>query len=122
RSPIDHLSELYGFLKPGGELVLETLVVEGGADRVLVPEGRYAKMANVWFIPTPAAIENWLRRAGFVNPRTVDVNRTSLEEQRATEWMTFQSLADFLDPDDTNLTVEGLPAPRRAIIIAESPE
>ena len=33
--------------------------------------------------------------------------------------MTFHSLAQFLDPDDPGLTIEGLPAPRRAILTAE---
>lgn len=118
RSPLDHLTELRSFLAPGGELVLETLIIEGDDKTVLMPEDRYAKMANVWFLPSPTALENWLRRAGFVNVRTVDVNQTSVEEQRATEWMDFHSLADFLDPNDPNLTAEGLPAPKRAIVIA----
>lgn len=122
RSPIDHLTELLGFLRPGGELVLETLIVEGDEGQILVPQGRYAKMANVWFIPSTDALENWLTKTGFADPRTVDLNQTSIEEQRATKWMTFQSLADFLDPNDPNLTVEGLPAPRRATIIARKPD
>ncbi|MFT7245309.1 MAG: tRNA (mo5U34)-methyltransferase [Candidatus Azotimanducaceae bacterium] len=121
RSPLDHLTELRSFLAPGGELVLETLIIEGDAQAVLTPEDRYAKMANVWFLPSPAALENWLRRTGFVNVRTVDVNQTSKEEQRATEWMDFHSLAEFLDPNDPNLTAEGLPAPKRAIVIANKP-
>lgn len=121
RSPIDHLTELLSFLKPGGELVLETLVVEGDQNTVLVPEDRYAKMANVWFLPSTGALENWLARAGFKQIRTVDINQTSLQEQRATEWMDFHSLEQFLDPTDHNLTAEGLPAPKRAILIAEKP-
>jgi len=121
RSPLDHLTELRSFLAPGGELVLETLIIEGNEQTVLMPEDRYAKMANVWFLPSPAALENWLRRVGFVNVRTVDVNQTSVEEQRATEWMDFHSLAEFLDPNDPNLTAEGLPAPKRAIVIANKP-
>ena len=32
----------------------------------------------------------------------------------------FDALPDFLDPRHPALTVEGLPAPRRAIFIAES--
>ncbi len=121
RSPIDHLTELLSFLRPGGELVLETLIVEGDARTVLVPEDRYAKMANVWFLPSTLALENWLRRAGFKDVRTVDVNQTSLDEQRATKWMDFHSLEQFLDPNDINLTAEGLPAPRRATLIANKP-
>jgi len=121
RSPIDHLYELRAMLRSGGELVLETLVVDGGYDTVLVPQGRYAKMRNVWFIPSTLALERWLARCGFRNIRVVDVAVTSVDEQRSTEWMTFDSLPDFLDPDDRSLTVEGLPAPRRAVIVAEVP-
>lgn len=118
RGPIDHLTELLSTLRPGGELVLETLVIDGDEQEVLVPEDRYAKMANVWFIPSTAALELWLARAGFENIRTVDVTRTTTDEQRATDWMIFQSLADFLDPGTEHLTIEGLPAPTRAIVLA----
>ena len=57
-----------------------------------------------------------MNRAGFKNARVVDINQTSVEEQRATDWMTFHSLADFLDPADSNLTAEGYSAPKRALI------
>lgn len=121
RSPFDHLLELKGQLRAGGELVLETLVVEGDAQTVLVPRDRYAKMRNVWFIPSSLAMEAWLRRCGFVDVRLVDETPTTTDEQRPTPWMTFESLADFLDADDPNLTVEGYPAPRRAVFIADAP-
>lgn len=120
RSPLDHLVELRDALRPGGELVLETLVIDGADDRVLVPRGRYAKMRNVWFIPTTRMLENWLERCGFRAVRTVDVTRTTVGEQRSSDWMTFESLADFLDPADNRLTVEGYPAPTRAVLIAEA--
>jgi len=120
RSPIDHLIELRGALRPGGQLILETLVVDGDARQVLVPDGRYAKMRNVWFIPSSAMLENWLRRCGYRGVRTVDVTPTTVGEQRSTEWMTFESLADFLDPADTRLTIEGHPAPQRAVVVAET--
>lgn len=120
RSPIDHLYELKGCLRQGGELVLETLVIDGDEGQVLVPEGRYAKMRNVWFIPTPETLAGWMRRCGFRDVRIVDVTTTTVEEQRKTEWMEFESLVDYLDPDNSELTVEGLPAPRRAILLATS--
>jgi len=121
RSPIDHLLDLKDTLLRGGELVLETLVVEGDAQQVLVPEDRYAMMRNVWFLPSVPALELWLRRAGFVDVRCVDVSTTSVAEQRATDWMRFQSLPDFLDPADHSRTVEGLPAPTRAVLLARKP-
>lgn len=121
RSPLDHLLELKGCLKPGGELVLETLVIDGGLGQVLVPEGRYAKMRNVWFIPSCATLESWLKRCGYRHVRLVDAARTTMEEQRSTDWMRFHSLADFLDPSNPELTCEGLPAPTRAVFLAEKP-
>ena len=50
-----------------------------------------------------------------------DVLRGAVEEQRATDWMRFQSLPDFLDPADHSRTVEGLPAPTRAVLLARKP-
>lgn len=119
RSPMDHLRELRGCLRPTGQLVLETLIIEGELGDALVPEGRYAKMRNVWFLPSVATMLSWMRKCGFKNPRVVDICKTSIEEQRSTDWMYFDSLADFLDPNDHNLTDEGYPAPLRAVFVAE---
>jgi tRNA (mo5U34)-methyltransferase len=121
RAPFEHLGELFDALRPGGELVLETLVVEGDAGRVLVPEDRYAMMRNVWFIPSPAALLVWLRRAGFRSVRLANLCPTTTAEQRRTPWMRFESLADFLDPADPGRTREGYPAPLRAVFLAERP-
>ncbi len=118
RSPMDHLLQLKGLLRQGGELCLETLVIEGGRGEILVPEARYARMNNVWFLPSTDELIHWLKRCGFKQPRLVDVNQTSLQEQRTTEWMPFESLGQCLDPDDSNKTIEGYPAPLRAVIIA----
>ncbi|UTW46107.1 tRNA 5-methoxyuridine(34)/uridine 5-oxyacetic acid(34) synthase CmoB [bacterium SCSIO 12696] len=120
RSPMDHLRELKDCLRPGGELVLETLVVDGPEGHVLVPHGRYAKMPNVWFLPSPATMLAWLKKCGFKNPRIVDQCKTTVEEQRATEWMTYESLTDFLDPEDNQKTIEGHPGPLRATFVAEA--
>ncbi|WP_104202134.1 tRNA 5-methoxyuridine(34)/uridine 5-oxyacetic acid(34) synthase CmoB [Billgrantia saliphila] len=120
-SPLEHLLQLKDALRPGGELVLETLVVEGDETTVLLPGERYAAMPNVYFLPSSKALCQWLVRCGFDNVRMVDEAPTSLDEQRSTEWMTFQSLADFLDPNDPTRTREGYPAPRRAVVMAERP-
>jgi len=118
RSPIDFLAQLKQQLRPGGELVLETLVIEGDEQSALVPTDRYAKMRNVWFIPSTAALLLWLQRVGFKEARVVDLSATSLEEQRKTSWMENESLIDFLDPTDHSKTIEGYPAPLRAVIVA----
>lgn len=119
RSPMDHLRELRALVRPGGQIVLETLVIEGEMSEVLVPEGRYAKMPNVWFIPSPDTLISWLRKSNFSAPRLVDICRTSTGEQRSTGWMRFESLKDFLDPENPELTVEGHPGPVRAVFLAD---
>ncbi len=121
RSPFDHLIELRDALSAGGELVLETLVVDGAEGQVLVPKGRYARMGNVWFLPSVPTLTLWLQKVGFKNIQCVDVTTTSTDEQRQTEWMTFHSLAQFLDPEDASKTIEGYPAPKRAIFTATAP-
>jgi tRNA (mo5U34)-methyltransferase len=118
RSPIEHLLELKRCLRSGGELVLETLVVDGDENTLLMPEDRYAQMNNVWFLPSTQLLERMLRKVGFVNVRTVDVCRTTTEEQRSTEWMQWDSLSDFIDSQNPELSIEGYQAPTRAIVIA----
>ncbi len=122
RSPLEHLYELRDCLKPGGELVLETLVIEGDVNSVLLPTDRYQQMRNVWFLPSCDALVLWLQRCGFNNVRVVDVTKTSTDEQRATDWMTFDSLEKFLDPSDPTKTIEGYPGPMRAVVLANAPK
>lgn len=121
QSPFDHLLALRDALRAGGELVLETLVIEGKVGEVLVPEGRYAQMRNVWFIPSVPTLVSWLRKCGYRGVAVVDVTPTTAAEQHPTKWMTFHSLPDFLDPEDETKTIEGHPAPRRAVLTAVAP-
>jgi tRNA (mo5U34)-methyltransferase len=118
RDPLAHLSALAAQLAPGGQLVLETLVIPGDAQQVLVPPDRYARMRNVWFLPSVAALQRWLDRLGLES-HCANVAPTTPEEQRTTPWMPFESLREALAPDDESLTVEGLPAPHRALLVAE---
>jgi len=121
RSPFEHLGELFGALRPGGELVLETLVIAGDCRSVLLPQDRYARMRNVWFLPSPDALLLWLARAGFIDARLADLSATTVDEQRSTPWMRFESLVDFLDPANPTRTVEGHPAPLRGLFVARRP-
>ena len=118
RSPLDHLFQLKDQLVDGGQLVLETLVIDGELHQALMPGERYAQMRNVYFIPSVPTMINWLHKCGFSDVKMVDKSVTSLDEQRKTEWMTSDSLADFLDPNDSSKTIEGYPAPMRAVFIA----
>jgi tRNA (mo5U34)-methyltransferase len=77
-------------------------------------------MRNVWSIPSPETMLQWLEASGFRNARCVDVSVTTTDEQRGTDWMRFESLADFLDPEDAGKTVEGYPAPKRGLFIANA--
>ena len=119
KSPIDHILKLKQCLKPDGELVLETMIVDNEYGQVLVPAGRYAKMRNVWFIPSSKELVKWLEKCGFKNIQCVDISKTTKKEQRSTKWMQFESLNDFLDSNNKNLTIEGYPAPKRGIFIAK---
>jgi len=118
RSPLDTLLQIRERMVTGGQLVLETLVLEGEQEVALFPEKRYAKMKNVFFIPTVACLSHWLRRTGFEDVRCVDISKTTGKEQRKTAWIDTQSLEDFLDPEDPARTVEGYPAPVRAMVLA----
>ena len=117
-SPIDHLVALGRALRPGGQLILETLTISDENLTTLVPADRYAKMRNVWFVPSVAMLVRWLDRCGYRDIQHVDTTRTTKDEQRATDWMTYESLSDFLDPTDPTKTIEGYPAPARTTMIA----
>jgi len=121
RSPLDHLRQLRATLRPGGQLVLETIFIPGEESYACTPAERYARMKNVWLLPTLAELSTWLRRTGFRDVEIIDTAITTVAEQRSTEWMTFESLADALDPEDPTRTVEGWPAPRRVVLTAGTP-
>ncbi len=121
RDPVEHLSQLMRAVAKGGRIVLETIIVDSDGMEVLIPKNRYAQMRNAWSIASPKQIIEWLSQAGFVNIVCIDKAVTSINEQRATSWMTSHSLVDFLDPFNQSLTIEGYPAPVRACFIADAP-
>jgi tRNA (mo5U34)-methyltransferase len=120
RDPLEHLRQLHGSLRAGGELVLETLILPGDRIAATTPPDRYARMRNVWLLPTLPRLVAWLSQSGFSEPRLADVSVTTGDEQRSTEWMPFESLLQALDPKNPNLTVEGWPRPRRAILVSHA--
>ncbi len=120
RSPFDHLLDLKSFVVPGGNIILETLVIDGGMGEVLVPTKSYAQMNNVWFLPSIYTMNNWLKKVGFTDIKLVSVETTTQIEQRQTKWMCFKSLDSGLDSHNKKLTIEGLPAPKRAIWIIKA--
>lgn len=120
RNPFDHISDLKKRLRRGGQLVLESLVIEGDDNACLLPGDRYARMRNVWFVPSAQMLGTMIRRCGFSEVMLIDQTATTTQEQRMTEWMTFESLEQCLDPNDFCKTVEGYPAPIRATFVANA--
>jgi len=114
--PIGSLKSLYKGLNFGGELILDTFMIDGEDEISLTPKERYSKIPNIYFIPTINALKNWCYRAGFDEVEVLKISKTSLEEQRKTEWIDTESLNDFLDKEDNSKTVEGYPAPKRVYI------
>ena len=117
--PIASLKSLFKALNSGGELILDTFMIDGKDDICLTPKDRYSKIPNIYFIPTVNALKNWCLRAGFKDIEVLEIKATNLEEQRKTNWINSQSLNDFLDPNNPTQTVEGYPAPKRVYIKAK---
>jgi tRNA (mo5U34)-methyltransferase len=117
RDPITTLKNLYASLKRGGDLILDTFMIDG-EDEIALSVNRYSKMPNVFFIPTVKTLQNWLERASFVDIEVLYRIKTTTEEQRRTDWILGESLEDFLDIDDDTKTIEGYPAPKRVYIKA----
>ncbi len=117
--PIQTLKSLYQGLNPGGELILDTFMIEGDMPLVLSPQKSYSKIPNVYFVPTIPALFGWLERAKFKEITLLEIKKTDTEEQRKTEWIFGESLNNFLDPNNNALTIEGFPAPKRVYIKAK---
>jgi len=116
--PVAMLKSLFKGLNKGGELILDTFMIDGEGELCLTPRGRYSKIPNIYFIPTVNALKNWCLRAGFESVELLEIAVTDAKEQRKTQWIDGQSLEDFLDPNDSSLTIEGYPAPKRVYIKA----
>jgi len=116
--PVMMLKSLFKGLHKGGELILDTFMIDGEGEMCLTPKDRYSKIPNIYFVPTVPALINWCHRAGFEKVEILETMVTEHNEQRKTEWIDTQSLEDFLDPNDASKTVEGYPAPKRVYIKA----
>ncbi len=115
-SPVDTLRDIVSALQPGGSLIIESQAIPGDEPYALFPDKTYAKVPGTYFVPTGACLYNWMQKAGFVDIELFCSHPMSSEEQRQTEWMTFESYIDFLNPTDNTLTVEGYPAPYRVFL------
>lgn len=114
--PVAMIKALAQGLAEGGEIYLDTFIIEGDEPYALCPSEGYSKITNIYFVPTLKALENWCLRAGFKSFEILGTVVTTSDEQRKTDWIESQSLEDFLDPADNTKTVEGYPAPIRGYI------
>lgn len=110
--PIKALKSLSQGLKEGGELILDTLIIDDEREVALTPQGSYAKMPNVYFIPSIPALQAWCHRAHLELVEVLSIKETTLEEQRKTSWIDSLSLDSFLN-ESGDKTIEGYPAPKR---------
>lgn len=117
--PLSLLAKIWRALAPEGTLVLECAGIGGAEPIALCPEKRYAKVPGTWFLPTLSCLRNWLTRSGFRQLQDVYSQPLSTTEQRRTSWSEVESLADFLDPEQPHLTIEGYPAPWRHYLVAK---
>ncbi len=117
RNSKELLQQLWQTLPNGGQLILETLILDRSDDYCLIPKKRYANMRNVYEIPSLPALLKQLKALQFNNIQVIDIAQTTIQEQRVTDWSSPKSLAHFLDPDNKKITIEGYPAPIRAMLI-----
>lgn len=117
RNPVQILRDLRNSLVVGGHAIIESQSIPGDGSMALFPEDRYAMARNVFFVPTKDCLVNWVRRAGFKDVEVVSHVPVTTDEQRSTDHMTYHSLKEFLDPDNSTLTAEGYPAPWRTAVV-----
>jgi len=128
RSPLDHLRQLRQRLVPGGELIVETIVVPGPEPLCLGPNERYAGMRNVHQVPSKQALSSWLEQAGFAIDQMGRASLTTSQEQRRTTFSRGPSLEDVLEPaagdtdDALRKTREGHVRPSRLLVRAHRAE
>lgn len=115
-NPIETLKHLQKSLNQNGELFLDTFYISGEDEMVLSPKKTYSKIPNIHFIPTIKALQNWCEKAKFSDFKILATKKTDIHEQRKTEWIDTESLKEFLDPKNENLTVEGYEAPKRIYV------
>lgn len=117
RDPVSILRMINESMVKGGQLIVESQGIPGDGPFALFPEKTYAKVKGTYFVPTATCLVNWLKKSYFEDIEVFYVSEMSSEEQRPTEWMTRQSYSDFVD-ENTQLTVEGYPAPVRIFVSA----
>ncbi len=118
QNPVGILKDMHSALAKDGTIIIETQGIPGDMPVALFPDKRYAQIPGTYFVPTVPCLINWLQKAQFKDIEVFYTHKLEFEEQRRTEWMDWQSLEDFLDPEDPAKTIEGYPAPIRIYVKA----
>lgn len=114
RNPLQHLADIAKVSEPGGTLILESLY----ADTDLIPTDRYARMRNVYLVPSIGTLYSMLQEVGFEAIEILDTSVTDVREQRRTTLMPFDSLAEALSTENPSYTIEKHPRPQRIMMKA----
>lgn len=117
RDPGEHLRLLASHLKKEGRIVIETIVTPEDYEEVLVPSDRYANMPNVWSVHNEIGLEKIILEQGLEIIDSTKAVMTTVEEQRATQWMPFRSFESALEEGNPKKTIEGFPAPLRKFVV-----
>ena len=117
RDPGEHLRLLASHLKKEGRIVIETIVTPEDYKEVLVPSDRYANMPNVWSVHNEIGLEKIILEQGLEIIDSTEAVMTTVEEQRATQWMPFRSFESALEEGNPERTIEGFPAPLRKFVV-----
>lgn len=120
RDPIGLLRSLSEGMRSGGQIIVESMAIPGVDQLALFAADRYAKLRNVYFVPTPGCLAAWITKAGFGDVEIFSIEQLTNQEQRRTKYAPGESLDDFLDPQNRDKTVEGYPAPLRVAVKARA--
>ena len=117
KDPIGMLQDVHQTLRKGGQAIIESISMPGNGPYALSPPARYSKMRNVFFFPTSECLVAWMQKAGFKEVKIISHSITTTDEQKRSDWMPFESLEQYLDPEDHSKTLEGYPAPERTVVV-----
>ena len=86
--------------------MIETIVSPEVYGDFLEPsEGRYASMPNVHYVHTDKGCKKLFEELSLSLQYESYNTRTTGQEQRKTEWMTFKSFESALNPSNLDLTI-----------------
>lgn len=114
--PIEILKLIKQSLKPQGKIIIDSQGIDREDSFSLIPEKTYTGKKGFWFLPSPQALINWVKRAGFTKVEIIKKTTIQKEEQQKTIHSPFDSLREGMKGKKT---IEGYPSPIRIYLVAE---